>query len=281
MTRTRQDQLRLSVEGAESQVLDTETREIVVPDLTSAQPLMGTPAVFRARTAREFQQLRTATDVVPLAGREFNRIEHLLIRVPTYGPGGTTPTLRARLLNRSGSPMNDLQVEPAPASGEQQISTSRWRRCHPANMSSRSAPETRTETEGAVRFPCDRLMRCRAVAVCSSLPRATAGRFAAIHRSRSQAAVGIRNPQSAIRNRSRLSHRRRASTRAAGPSTIWRPPISSCAKRVDWLPLESVRLVRAVELRRGRAGAHREAADTPGGGQRRRALFAIFARIST
>jgi VWFA-related protein len=114
-------QLRLSVEGVDSQVLDTETREIVVPDLTSAQPLMGTPAVFRARTAREFQQLRTATDVVPLAGREFNRIEHLLIRVPTYGPGGTMPTLRARLLNRAGLPMNDLQVEPASGPGEQQI----------------------------------------------------------------------------------------------------------------------------------------------------------------
>jgi VWFA-related protein len=114
-------QLRLSVEGTESQVLDTETREIDVPDLTSARPLMGTPAVFRARTAREFQQLRTATDVVPLAGREFNRIEHLLIRVPTYGPGGTVPGLRARLLNRAGSAMNDLQVEPAPTQGEQQI----------------------------------------------------------------------------------------------------------------------------------------------------------------
>jgi VWFA-related protein len=114
-------QLRLSIEGADSQVLDAETREIVVPDLTSAQPLMGTPAVFRARTARDFQQLRAATDLVPLAGREFNRIEHLLIRVPTYGPGGTMPALRARLLNRAGSPMNDLQVEPAPTPGEQQI----------------------------------------------------------------------------------------------------------------------------------------------------------------
>jgi VWFA-related protein len=114
-------QLRLSVEGADSQVLDTETREIVVPDLTAAQPLMGTPALLRARTARDFQQLRTATDVVPLAGREFSRIEHLLIRVPVYGPGGTTPPLRARLLNRAGSPMNDLQVEPAPTPGEQQI----------------------------------------------------------------------------------------------------------------------------------------------------------------
>jgi VWFA-related protein len=114
-------QLRLSVEGDASQVLDTETREIVVPDLTGAQPLLGTPAVLRARTAREFQQLRTAADIVPVAGREFSRIEHLLIRVPTYGPGGTTPPLHARLLNRAGSPMNDLQVEAAPTPGEQQV----------------------------------------------------------------------------------------------------------------------------------------------------------------
>ena len=31
------------------------------------------------------------------------------------------PALHARLLNRAGSPMNDLQVEPAPTPGEQQI----------------------------------------------------------------------------------------------------------------------------------------------------------------
>jgi VWFA-related protein len=114
-------QMRLSVEGEASQVLDTETREVAVPDLTGAQPLLGTPAVLRARTAREFQQLRTAADAMPTAGREFSRIEHLLIRVPTYGPGGTTPTLRARLLNRAGSAMNDLQTEAAPTAGEQQI----------------------------------------------------------------------------------------------------------------------------------------------------------------
>ncbi len=114
-------QLRMSVEGDASQVLDSETREIVVPDLTGAQPLLGTPAVLRARTAREFQQLRTTADAMPFAGREFSRIEHLLIRVPTYGPGGTTPSLHARLLNRAGSAMNDLQVEPSPSAGEQQV----------------------------------------------------------------------------------------------------------------------------------------------------------------
>jgi VWFA-related protein len=114
-------QLRLSVEGEAAQTLDTETREIVVPDLTGAQPMLGTPAVLRARTVREFQQLRTAADVVPVAGREFSRIEHLLIRVPTYGPGGTPAPLRARLLNRAGTAMNDLQVEPSPTPGEQQV----------------------------------------------------------------------------------------------------------------------------------------------------------------
>jgi hypothetical protein len=42
-------QLRLSVEGAASEVLDAETREFAVPDLTSPQTALGTPEVFRAR----------------------------------------------------------------------------------------------------------------------------------------------------------------------------------------------------------------------------------------
>jgi VWFA-related protein len=116
-----QMQLRVSVEGSASQVLDTEVREIRVPDLTSAQPVLGTPSVLRARTAREFQQLRTDGEAIPVAGREFNRIERLLVRVPTYGPGGTTPTLSVHLLNRAGQAMNELKAEPSPKAGEQQI----------------------------------------------------------------------------------------------------------------------------------------------------------------
>jgi VWFA-related protein len=114
-------QLRISVEGSAAQVLDSETREITVPDLTAAQAVIGTPSVLRARTAREFQQLRADGDAVPIAGREFNRIEHLLIRVPAYGPGGTTPELRVHLLNRTGAAMNELKAEPSPKASEQQI----------------------------------------------------------------------------------------------------------------------------------------------------------------
>jgi hypothetical protein len=114
-------QLRVSVEGAGAQVLDTETRELTIPDLTSAQAVLGTPELHRARTAREFQQLKADADAVPIAGREFSRTDRLLIRVPAYGPAGTTPALNVHLLNRAGTPMSELQPSPAPAAGAQQF----------------------------------------------------------------------------------------------------------------------------------------------------------------
>jgi VWFA-related protein len=103
-------QLRVSVEGPSAQVLDSETREISVPDLTSPQTALGTPEVFRARTVREQQQLKTDPDAIPVASREFSRTDRVLVRVPAYGPGGTTPAVAAKLLNRDGHPMSDVAV---------------------------------------------------------------------------------------------------------------------------------------------------------------------------
>jgi len=114
-------QLRISVEGSGSEVLDSEVREITVPDLTSSQPTLGTPQLFRARTVREYQQLKTDADAVPAAAREFSRTDRLLIRVPAYGPGSTAPALSVHLLNRAGQPMNELTVAAAAKPGEQQI----------------------------------------------------------------------------------------------------------------------------------------------------------------
>jgi VWFA-related protein len=114
-------QLRLSVEGTASQILDTEVREITVPDMTSPTAALGTPAVFRARTARELAQLKADADPVPVTTREFTRMDRLMIRVPAYGPGGTTAALSVHLLNRAGQPMSELQVVPGPKPGEQQI----------------------------------------------------------------------------------------------------------------------------------------------------------------
>jgi VWFA-related protein len=113
--------LRLSVEGAHAQVLDTEMRQITVPDLTAPQVTLGTVEVLRGRTPREFQQLKQNPDAVPVATREFRRTERLLIRVPAYGPGGQPPALTAQLLNRQGQKMSDLPIAPVPSTSDQQV----------------------------------------------------------------------------------------------------------------------------------------------------------------
>jgi VWFA-related protein len=108
-------QLRLSVEGAGSGVIDSEVRELVVPDLTTTQTTLGTPAVFRARTPREFQQFKSDPQAMPSTIREFSRLDRIFVRVVAYGAG--SPTVSAHLLNRGGQTMSELAVSPpvAPA----------------------------------------------------------------------------------------------------------------------------------------------------------------------
>src|SRR5262245_7760652 len=110
-------QLRVSIEGSASQVLDSEIREITVPDLTAPNVYIATPELFRARTMRDFQQIKADPDAVPVAVREFSRTERVLVRVNAYCPGDMPPPLKARLLNRAGQPMNDLVVTPPQSAG--------------------------------------------------------------------------------------------------------------------------------------------------------------------
>lgn len=105
-------QLRLSVEEAGGDVLDSEVRDFVVPDLTPARTLLGTPEVYRARTLPELQRLKSESRPMPTVARDFSRSERLLLRVPAYGPGGTTPAVTARLLNRAGQTMSNVAVAP-------------------------------------------------------------------------------------------------------------------------------------------------------------------------
>jgi hypothetical protein len=115
-------QLRVSVEGAASQVLDSETREVAVPDLTSPQTMLGTPALYRARTIRDLQQIKTDPNAVPSTVREFNRTDRVLVRVPAYAAGTSTAAVTARVLNRAGDPMNELPaVPPASPGGDAQF----------------------------------------------------------------------------------------------------------------------------------------------------------------
>ena len=110
-------ELRIAVESASGGVLDRDTQEIVVPDLSARDaPLMSTPRVYRARTAREIRTLATDADARPRVGRDFSRTERALIRFDLYGDDAV-----AALLNRTGEKISDLPVSLAEAGGTHQI----------------------------------------------------------------------------------------------------------------------------------------------------------------
>ncbi len=106
--------LRIVVEGSRGQVIDSVARQLTVPDYTKVQVSFGTPRVYRVRTVPELQALRAKPDAVPTVDREFSRTDRLHIRLDSYAPGGVTPVVTARLLNRGGTSMSNLQVQTPP-----------------------------------------------------------------------------------------------------------------------------------------------------------------------
>src|SRR5262249_12933007 len=112
--------LRMSVQDAASQVIDSDVRNITIRDFSNGV-MIGTPEILRARNAREFRALDSTT-AVPVASREFSRTERLLIKVQVFGADGETPQLTAKLMNRGGQAMRELQVvPPSAADGSNEI----------------------------------------------------------------------------------------------------------------------------------------------------------------
>ncbi|MBA2301713.1 MAG: VWA domain-containing protein [Acidobacteria bacterium] len=106
-------QMRMTVEGGKGEVLDSSVRELTVPDYTQVQVSFGTPRVYRARTARDVQEIRTSVTAIPAADRQFSRAERLFVRIEAYAPGGVAPTVTGRLLNRGGAAMSELVFKAA------------------------------------------------------------------------------------------------------------------------------------------------------------------------
>jgi VWFA-related protein len=111
--------LRLGLEDAGGTVLDSDSRRLRVPDLSTGLAL-STPRLFRARTAREVATLRSDAAAVPLAAREFSRAERLLIRFDLYNSPDPSPP-RASLMNRRGQTLLALPVAAASAGGTHDI----------------------------------------------------------------------------------------------------------------------------------------------------------------
>lgn len=108
-----QVEMRMVVENARGQVVDSTTQTITAPDYSKTQVSFSTPRVFRARTARELLLLRNNLDAAPSATREFSRAERMLVRFDAYAAGGTRPEVTAKLLNRAGVAMSDVPVQRA------------------------------------------------------------------------------------------------------------------------------------------------------------------------
>jgi len=110
-------QLRATFGAPGGGVVDSERRDVDVPDFTTTGVALSTPRVHRTFTPREMRVLREDPHATPIGGREFSRRDRLLVRFEAYGPGATAPTVTARLLNRDAQPMTDLAVEPPAEAG--------------------------------------------------------------------------------------------------------------------------------------------------------------------
>lgn len=110
-------QLKMSIEGAAGQVLDSDFRDIEVPDYSKVDPALSEAAVFRARTQRDLSAYLADPKATPTASREFSRTERLLIRFNAYAPGGSAAP-EGRLLNRDGNKMVDLVIKPFAEGGD-------------------------------------------------------------------------------------------------------------------------------------------------------------------
>ena len=99
------------------EALDGYQAEMAIPDFSQAQVRLTTPAVFRTRTAREFQALSRDADPMPTSLREFRRTDRLLLRFGVHG-GGSASEVSASLLNRLGQKMTDLTLQPPAEPGK-------------------------------------------------------------------------------------------------------------------------------------------------------------------
>ena len=109
--------VRVVALNAKGEALDGFQQELTLPDFSQAQVRLTTPAVFRTRTAREFQALSRDADPVPTSLRDFRRTDRLLVRFGVAG-GGASPEVSAALLNRLGQKMTDLPLPPPAEPGK-------------------------------------------------------------------------------------------------------------------------------------------------------------------
>jgi VWFA-related protein len=109
-------QLDMNVQSMAGATIDTDTRDIQVPDLAAGGkgPVMLTPEVIRGRTAPEFRALSADPLAAPTPSRDFTRGDRLLINVPVWSVGGAPVKVTATVTNAIGGAMRTVDRDDNP-----------------------------------------------------------------------------------------------------------------------------------------------------------------------
>jgi VWFA-related protein len=98
--------VRTFYHDASGERIGSETRELDVPDWSTATLALSTPIVLRAAGPAG----RRVFGPAPHPGREFVRTDRLLIRFDVYGTAAATASVSAKFLDRTGRVRSDLAV---------------------------------------------------------------------------------------------------------------------------------------------------------------------------
>ena len=105
-------QFDLTILQADGTKLDAGAQDYEVPNVRGANPVILPPQLLSAASAREFRDISANANAAPLPGREFRRTARLLLRVPTFEPGGNEVQVSAKLVNRVGIVVAELALIP-------------------------------------------------------------------------------------------------------------------------------------------------------------------------
>ena len=85
-------------------------RTILAPDPSSPSLAVQSPAVWSVRRPVDLQAVLGPTPPAPVDGREFSRVERLILRVELTGTDAPDATARARLVGKGGAKLTDLPM---------------------------------------------------------------------------------------------------------------------------------------------------------------------------
>lgn len=94
------------------ETIDRFIQTQVVPDLSKAPLVLGTPRFLRARSVIEMRAIEANPAPSPTATMRFGPTERVLVEVELAAPAGETPQVKIELLNARGDVLRPLDAPP-------------------------------------------------------------------------------------------------------------------------------------------------------------------------